>query len=131
MISGKKLRIAGKGESSPYGGQPGDLFIKSKVLKDPVFSAKEYDLTIIRDIRLSEAILGSKISVPTLSGRELSLTIPPGTKHKTRMRLPGHGIPHMKGSGRGDLFVTIHVKTPKTLTQEQKKLVQMLADAGM
>ena len=131
MISGKKLRIVGKGESSPYGGQPGDLFIKSKVLKDPVFSAKEYDLTIIRDIRLSEAILGTKISVPTLSGRELSLTIPPGTKHKTRMRLPGHGIPHMKGSGKGDLFVTIHVKTPKTLTREQKKLVQMLADAGL
>jgi len=131
MISGKKLRIAGKGENSPYGGQPGDLFIKSKVLKDPVFSAREYDLTVTRDIRLSEAILGTKLPVPTLSGRELSLTIPPGTKHKTRMRLPGHGLPHMKGSGRGDLFVTIHVKTPKNLTEEQKKLVQMLADTGM
>jgi len=131
MISGKKLRITGKGEKSPYGGQPGDLFIKSKVLKDPVFSVREYDLTLTRDIRLSEAILGTKLSVPTLSGRELSLTIPPGTKHKTRMRLPGHGLPHMKGSGRGDLFVTIHVKTPQNLTEEQKKLVQMLADTGM
>ena len=131
MISGKKLRITGKGENSPYGGQPGDLFIKSKVLKDPIFSAREYNLTLTRDIRLSEAILGTKLSVPTLSGRELSLTIPPGTKHKTRMRLPGHGLPHMKGSGRGDLFVTIHVKTPENLTEEQKKLVQMLSDTGM
>ncbi len=131
MISGKKLRIAGKGENSPYGGKPGDLFIKSKVLKDPVFSAKEYDLTLTQDIRLSEAILGTKLPVPTLSGRELSLTIPPGTTHKTRMRLPGHGLPHMKGSGSGDLFVTIHVKTPKNLTEEQKKLVRMLADTGM
>jgi curved DNA-binding protein len=131
MISGKKLRIAGKGENSPYGGQPGDLFIKSKVLKDPVFSAREYDLTITRDIRLSQAILGTKLPVPILSGRELSLTIPPGTKHKTRMRLPGHGLPHMKGSGKGDLFVTIHVETPKNLTEEQEKLVRMLADAGM
>jgi len=131
MIAGKKLRISGKGENSPYGGQPGDLYIKSKVLKDPVFSAKEYDLTATRDIRLSEAILGTKISVPILSGRELSLTIPPGTKHKTRMRLPGHGLPHMKGSGRGDLFITIHVKTPENLTEEQQKLVRMLADTGM
>jgi curved DNA-binding protein len=131
MISGKKLRITGKGENSPYGGQPGDLFIKSKVIRDPVFSAKEYDLTITRDIRLSEAILGTRLSVPILDGRELNLTIPPGTTHKTRMRLPGHGLPHMKGSGSGDLFVTIHVKTPKNLTDEQKKLVQMLADAGM
>lgn len=131
MISGKKLRITGKGENSPYGGQPGDLFIKSKVLQDPVFSANEYDLTITRDIRLSEAILGTKLSVPTLSGRELSLTIPPGTTHKTRMRLSGHGLPHMKGSGSGDLFVIIHVKTPKKLTDEQKKLVRKLADAGM
>ena len=131
MISGKKLRIAGKGENSPYGGQPGDLFIQSKVLADPVFSAKGYDLTITREILLSQAILGTKLSVPTLSSSELSLTIPPGTRHKTRMRLPGHGLPHMKGSGSGDLFVTIHVETPKELTDEQEKLVQMLADAGM
>jgi len=131
MISGKKLRISGKGENSPYGGQPGDLFIQSKVLADPVFSAKGYDLTITREILLSQAILGTKLSVPTLNSRELSLTIPPGTRHKTRMRLPGHGLPHMKGSGSGDLFVTIHVETPKKLTDEQEKLVQMLADTGM
>lgn len=131
MIDGKKLRIVGKGENSPYGGPPGDLFIQSKVLKDPVFSAKEYDLSVTRNIRLSEAILGTKLSVPTLNSRELSLTIPPGTKHKTRMRLQGHGLPHMKGPGSGDLFVTIHVKTLKKLTEEQKKLVQMLADTGM
>jgi len=131
MISGKKLRISGKGESSPYGGQPGDLFIQSKVLADPVFSANGYDLTITREILLSQAILGAKLSVPTLNSRELSLTIPPGTRHKTRMRLPGHGLPHMKGSGSGDLFVTIHVETPKKLTDEQEKLVQMLADTGM
>ena len=131
MISGKKLRISGKGESSPYGGPSGDLFIQSKVLGDPVFSAKAYDLTVTQEIRLSDAILGTKLSIPTLNSRELSLTIPPGTRHKTRMRLPGHGLPHMQGSGSGDLFVTIHVKTPKNLTEEQEKLVKMLADTGM
>jgi len=131
MISGKKLRIAGKGENSPYGGQPGDLFIQSKVLKDSIFTANEYDLTITREIPLSQSILGTKLPIPTLDGRELSLTIPPGTKHKTRMRLSGHGLPHMKGSQRGNLFVVIHVKTPERLSDEQKKLVKMLANTGM
>jgi len=131
MITGKKVRIAGKGDISPYGGQPGDLFIQSKVLADPVFGAKEYDLTITREIRLSQSILGTKLAVPTLGGRELSLTIPPGTKHKTRMRLPGHGLPHMKGSRKGDLFVMIHVATPEKLSEEQEKLVKMLADTGL
>jgi curved DNA-binding protein len=131
MITGKKVRIAGKGESSPYGGQAGDLFIQSKVLADPVFSAKGYDLTVTREIRLSQSILGTKLPIPTLDGRELSLTIPSGTKHKTRMRLSGHGLPHMKGSQSGDLFVMIHVTTPKSLSEEQEKLVKMLADTGM
>ena len=131
MITGKKVRISGKGESSAYGGQSGDLFIQSKVLPDPVFSATEYDITVTREIRLSESILGTKLAVPTLDGRELSLTIPPGTKHKTRMRLPGHGLPHMKGSQKGDLFVMIHINTPKKLTEEQKNLVEKLADTGM
>ena len=131
MITGKKVRITGKGESSPYGGQPGDLFIQSKVLADPVFSFDGYNLTVTREIRVSQSLLGTKVAVPTLDGRELSLTIPPGTRHKTRMRLPGHGLPHMKGSQKGDLFFIIHSKTPKKLTEEQKKLVEKLADTGM
>lgn len=131
MLSGKKLRVAGKGEPNPYGGQPGDLFIQSKVLPDPVFATKDHDLTVTREILLSESILGTNLSIPTLDNRELNLTIPPGTKHKTKMRLSGHGLPHMKGSQKGDLFVMIHVKIPKSLTEEQEKLVKKLADAGM
>ena len=121
MITGKKVRIAGKGESSPYGGQPGDLFIQSKVLPDPIFSTDEYDLTVTREISWSQSILGTKLAVPTLDDRELSLTIPPGTKHKTRMRLPGHGLPHMKGAQKGDLFVMVLIITPKKTHRRAKK----------
>ena len=115
MISGKKLRISGKGEPSPYGGPAGDLYIKSKVLDNPVYDVQAQDLYINRDIKLSEAILGTNISVPTLSGKELKLKIPAGTKHKTKMRLSGHGLPHMHGKGQGDLYVHIHVNMPKRL----------------
>ena len=131
MISGKKLRIAGKGEPSAYGGPPGDLFVQAKVLADPEFRAEGYDLSMIREVRVSEAILGTRVSIPTLDGKELSLKIPPGTKHKTKMRITGKGLPHMRGSDRGDLFIHVHVNMPKQLTEEQRKLVEQLAASGL
>lgn len=131
MIAGKKLRIAGKGDPSQFGGPPGDLFIQAKTAADPAFTSKEYDLYIDRQIKLSESLLGTIVLIPALTGNELSLKIPAGTKHKTKMRLAGRGLPHMKGSGMGDLYVSIHVVTPKTLTDEQNDLVKKLADAGL
>ncbi|HIJ55375.1 MAG TPA: DnaJ domain-containing protein [Deltaproteobacteria bacterium] len=131
MISGKKLRIAGKGEPSDYGGPPGDLFIQAKVLEDSEFQAESYDLSMTREVKVSEAILGTQINILTLDGKELNLKIPPGTKHKTKMRIPGQGLPHMRGSGRGDLFIHVHISTPKKLTDKQRKLVEKLAAAGL
>ena len=131
MITGKKLRLAGKGNPSPYGGPPGDLYIKSQVLNDPVFNAKDHDLYINQEIKLSEALLGTKIAVPTIDDKQLSLKIPPGTKHGTKMRLPGHGLPTMKSNHKGDLFVQIQINVPKELNGKQKKLVEQLAATGL
>ncbi len=131
MISGKKLRLAGKGEPSPMGGPAGDLYIQAKVMPDPLFKADGYDVSIDREIRLTEALLGTTISVPTLEGQSLNLKIPPGTNHKTRMRLAGRGLPHMRGSGRGDLYVRVLVRLPKHLTPGQKELVKKLAAEGL
>jgi curved DNA-binding protein len=131
MTSGKKLRLTGKGESSPYGGPAGDLFIKVKVVEDPVFKAENHDLYVYQTIKLTQALLGTQVAVPTLEGRELNLKIPPGTRHKTKMRLAGHGLPHMKGSAKGDLFVVILIDLPRQLTSDQENLVRQLADAGL
>ncbi len=131
MIPGKKLRLSGKGQPSPSGGVPGDLFIKTVLLSDPAFKADEYDLLITRDIKLTEALLGAQITIPTLLGKELNMKIPPGTKHNTKMRIPGEGLPHMKGEGKGDLFIKIRVKMPKHLTDPQMKLVNKLAETGL
>lgn len=131
MITGKKLRLAGKGESSPFGGPAGDLFILSRVMEDAVFRAEEYDLHINKEVKLTEALLGGTVTVPTIDHRELTLTIPPGTKHKTKMRLSGNGLPHMQGGGKGDLFVHIQVHMPKKVTASQKKLIQQLAETGL
>ena len=131
MILGKKLRLSGKGEASRYGGGPGDLFIKSVIMADPVFKSDQYDLLINRDIKLTQAVLGDKISVPTLDGNEMSLKIPPGTRHKTKMRLAGLGLPHMQGNGRGNLYVIVNIQMPRKLTGEQKKLLTDLAATGL
>lgn len=131
MISGKKLRFAGRGQHSPYGGPAGDLFIKSKIVEDPIFRHKEFDLYLNREIKLTEALLGTQISVPTLDGKQLSLKIPPGTKHKSKMRLAGNGIPHMKGGGSGDLYVEIQIEMPANLTRQQKQLIESLAETGI
>ncbi len=131
MITGKKLRIAGRGQPSPYGGPAGDLYIKSKIIDDPNFKLKDFDLYLNREIKLTDALLGTQIQVPTLNGKQLSLKIPPGIKHKSKMRLAGNGIPHMKGSGKGDLYVEIQVAMPKKLNKKQKQIIESLATEGL
>lgn len=131
MISGKKLRLAGKGEASPFGGPPGDLFIRAKLLDNPVFRTEEYDLHIDREIKLTQALLGTEITVPTVDKREVTLNIPPGVRHKTKMRLANLGLPHMRGAGKGDLYVHILVRMPKDLSDEQRTLINQLAETGI
>jgi curved DNA-binding protein len=131
MLSGKKLRLAGKGNPSPYGGPPGDLYIQAKVLDDPEFDFKECDLYLTREVKISEALLGTTLSIPTLEDKTLKLRIPPGTRPGTKMRMSGHGLPVMKKKKKGDLYVKIQIEMPKKLTAEQKKLIQELADNGM
>lgn len=131
MTDGKKLRLSGKGEISGHGGPRGDLFIQAKIQKHPLFSVEGKDLHIAREIKLSEAILGTTIQVPTIDRKEFNLTIPPGTKHKTKMRLPGQGLPDMNTKKKGHLYVNIHVKIPKSLTKKQESLLKELADTGL
>jgi curved DNA-binding protein len=131
MVTGKKIRIPGKGEPSPYGGGPGDLFIRSRVLSDPDFAVQGNDLTLRREIRLSEALLGTRLTITGVEGTELSLKVPAGTRPGTRMRLAGHGIPLMGAGGRGDLFVVIDLRIPAELDPEQRRMVEKLAAAGL
>jgi curved DNA-binding protein len=131
MTSGKKLRLAGKGNPGPYGGPRGDLYIQAALLEDAVFSIQDQDLFTFREIKLTEALLGTTISVPTLEDKQLNLKVPAGTRNGTKLRLPEHGLPSMKGAGRGDLYVTIHIQIPRKLTAEQAALVEKLAETGI
>jgi len=131
MTAGKKLRLAGKGSPGPFGGPRGDLYIQATLMEDPVFSVDGQDLVTHRDIKISEALLGATISVPTLDEKQYNLKIPAGTKSGTKLRLPGHGLPAMQGSKNGDLYVRLHIQVPKDLTREQRELVEKLAETGI
>jgi len=130
-LPGKKLRLTGKGSPSPMGGQPGDLYVKLKEVEHPVFKREGNDLYVDRRIKFTEAILGTKVTVPTLDGKTMSLKVPPGTQSHTKMRLKNYGIPTANGKSRGDQFVRIIVETPATLTKKQKSLMEELVKEGL
>jgi curved DNA-binding protein len=130
-LPGKKLRLAGKGGLSPMGGAPGDLYVKLKEVEHPVFKRDGNDLYVDRRIRFTEAIMGTKVTIPTLDGKTMSLKVPPGTQSHTKMRLKNYGLPFANGKNRGDLYVRIIVETPTNLTKKQKTLLEDLVKEGL
>lgn len=131
ISSGKKLRVAGKGQQDPYGGPPGDLFLNIQVVPHHVFSRDGDDLTIERSIPYSKAVLGTTIDVPTLEGPVKRIKVPAGTQNNTKIRMKGFGVKHMKGEGKGDLYVKIVVAVPKKVSEKQAALIRKLSEEGL
>ncbi len=131
ISNGKKLRLKGKGEPSPYGGQPGDLYIQIRVLDHPIFRRENDDLYLKQQIKFSEAILGTEIEVPTIDQKRLKLKIPPGTQNNAKFRLKSYGLPHANGNGKGDVYAEISIEVPKKLDKKQRSLVKSLAEIGL
>jgi molecular chaperone DnaJ len=121
--TGTKIRVAGKGEPALNGGSPGDLYIITKILPHPFFERKGDDIYCEVPITLTEAVLGGKIEVPTIDGKA-TMTIPEGTQSGQKFRLKGKGVPHLKGGGRGDHYVTTKIVLPKNLDQASKELIK-------
>ncbi|MFH2092747.1 MAG: J domain-containing protein [Pseudomonadota bacterium] len=131
MIPGKKIRLTGKGEISPHGGPAGNLYIKASPVTEPGTTIEDHDILMSRQVLLSQALLGDTIEIETPDGTALNLKLPAGTNPKAKMRIPKKGIPHMKGTGCGDLFVVINLTLPKKLTDQQKQLIQELGKTGL
>lgn len=131
ISTGKKLRIPGKGEASLTGGPAGDLYIQIKVLEDPVFKLEGQNLVVEKEINLTQAVLGTKVEVPTLEGKALQVKIPPGTQPLSKLRLKGYGLPSLGEKTQGDQFIKIVVKIPRKMSDRQKKLVEELAQEGL
>jgi molecular chaperone DnaJ len=125
--TGSRLRVQGEGEGGANGGAPGDLYVVIHVAEHDQFERQGSNLYEAVPITFTQAALGSEIMVKTLDGEE-KLKIPLGTQTGTVFRLKGKGMPVLGGRGRGDLFVSVTLITPTSLTREQRRLLEQLAD---
>lgn len=122
---GVRLRVSGEGEAGIRGGPPGDLYVMIQVAEHPIFRRTGDDLICEVPIGFTQAALGGDAMVPTLNGM-IPIHIPPGTQPGTEFRLEGHGLPSLRGYGRGDLKVKVLVEIPTRLTQKQRELLEEL-----
>ncbi len=117
-----RLRFAGEGEAGLRKGPQGDLYVVIKIRPHKRFKRQGSDLHLDVPISISQAALGVEMEVPTLDGAA-TLRVPEGTQHGTSFRLKGNGMPHLRGSGRGDLRIKVNLKVPKKLDSRQKELL--------
>jgi molecular chaperone DnaJ len=126
IATGQRLRLTGEGDGGGPGGPAGDLYVVIHVQDHPFFHRDGNDLYAEVPLSFSTVALGGEIRIPTLEGDE-PFKVPEGTESGQSFRLRGRGMPDVTGRGRGDLFVTMKVITPKKLNKEQKKLLEQLA----
>ncbi len=123
---GIRVRLAGQGEVGAGGGTPGDLYVEVRELPHERFTRDGVDLHCTVHVPMTAAALGSSVSLAVLDGSE-DLDIQPGTQSGTVVTMRGHGMPQLRSSGRGNLFVHIEVVTPTRVDGEQAELLLQLA----
>jgi molecular chaperone DnaJ len=125
--NGAQIRLAGEGDAGQRGGPSGNLFIELQVEPHEHFRRVDDNLVYELPLNIAQAALGASVEVPTLDGDPVALDMKPGVQHGDVQVITGKGVPHLRGSGRGDLLVRLHVVTPTKLTEEQRQLVEQLA----
>lgn len=127
---GQRIRLAGQGQEGP-GGERGDLYLKVDVTPSADFRLEGEDVYTELSITPWEAVLGSKARLKTLDG-DVTVKIPPGSSSGQKIRLRSKGYPKSAGNGtsRGDLYATLRIVVPKTVSDEEKELYQKLADVS-
>jgi len=123
---GATVRAAGRGRPGRDGGPPGDVIVRVRVAEHPLFGRKGDDVTLELPLTFAEASLGTTIMVPTPVGGSRNIRIPAGTQPGKVLRVRGEGAPRTRGTGSGDLLVTVRVTVPERLDAEQERLVREL-----
>ncbi len=128
--TGNRLRLSGKGSAGTNGGPNGDLYIEFTVKDHEFYVRDEDDIYLEVPLTLTEAILGCKKEIPTLYGN-VNLTVPSGSESGDKQRIKGKGIHNDSTHRKGDMYIVLKVITPKKLSKEQKRLIEMLDDTDL
>jgi molecular chaperone DnaJ len=124
---GAVIRASGRGGPGAAGGPSGDVLVTVHVEPHPLFGRKGDDVTLEVPITLSEAALGTKLTVPTPHDSTRTIRIPAGTGHGRTFRIRGEGAPKTRG-GKGDLLISTRLQVPTKLSREERRLFEQLAE---
>lgn len=120
------LKVAGYGDGGSRGGSKGDLYLNFRVRPHKFFRRNQDDVILEVPLSLTQAVLGTTVEVPTIYG-DVNLKIPAGIEHGTILRMRDKGIANVRTKRKGDQQVVVQIKTPKSLTSEEKALYEKLA----
>ncbi|MGB0799351.1 MAG: DnaJ C-terminal domain-containing protein, partial [Planktomarina sp.] len=122
--TGTRIRLAGEGEAGMRGGPEGDLYIFIEVQPHQIFDREGTHLHCRIPVSMTSAALGGDIEVPTIDGGRSRVKIPAGSQSGRQMRLRSKGMPAIRGSAAGDMFIELQVETPVNLSSRQKELLR-------
>ena len=126
---GQQIRLSGEGHAGSLGGRAGDVYVQVRVKPDPRFVREGNDIFCTVDLTMTDAALGTTVSVPTLEG-EVELELEPGTQPGKLHVLRGRGMPVLQGFGHGDQRVLVNVQVPRRLTEEQRRLLEEFGNSA-
>jgi len=121
---GTRIRLAGKGEAGSRSASSGDLYLFINVYSHDLFKRSDENLFFEYPVSIADAALGTSLEIPTIDGGKAKIKIPPGTQSGKQFRLKGKGMPYIRGSGNGDLYVQVNTEVPVSLNREQKELLE-------
>ena len=127
VYDGAQVRVSGEGEAGEHGGPSGDLYVVVSLKPHPIFERDGADLHCTMPITFPQAVLGSEIDAPTLTGK-IKIRIPAGTESGRVFRLRNHGVQDIRVQQAGDLYVHVTIAVPKKLTDKQKEALRLFAD---
>jgi len=127
---GTRIRLSGEGEAGTRGGPAGDLYVFLSVRRHTLFEREGADVHCRVPISMVQAMLGGAIEVPTLDGKAARINVPAGAQNGHQFRLRGKGMPVMRSTQRGDMYIEMNVETPTNLTSKQKELLKEFEKAG-
>jgi molecular chaperone DnaJ len=123
--SGQRIRIAGAGHAGEAGAGAGDLYVEVVVVDDDRFHREGRELVAVADVPVTEAMLGTTLTVPTLDG-DSDLEVPAGSQPGEVIVLEGLGLPDLGGASRGDQHVVLNVVVPSNLSSDQREIAERL-----
>jgi DnaJ-class molecular chaperone len=128
---GSRVRISGEGESGAGGAASGDLYLRVRLAPHPLFERKGRDLYVKVPLRVTTAVLGGEVEVPTIAGKTVRLRIPALTQNGQVFRLKGYGMPAVnKNEDKGDAYARVEVQLPTHLTADERSHYEALAKSG-